>query len=122
MTLFENITSKSMPSIRKSSHRKSKSHHRKRQSSTRHVSKRKNSAQHGGSRKSSTHRRSRVTQKGDHGTAKFWCMGCRKFSVSPIDRYEKGKSGGTFAKGRCKNCDTKVSLIVKSEEPVCAYR
>lgn len=45
--------------------------------------------------------------------AKFWCMRCKNFSKSKIDRYEKGKNGGTFAKGRCSKCDTKLSLIVK---------
>lgn len=105
-----------MPSVRKGSHKRSKP--RKRHSSVQHHHKRSN-VHRGGTRKSSMPKRSR--QKGGGETAKFWCMGCRKFSPSPIDRYEKGKNG-MFAKGRCRNCDTKVSLIVKSEEPARVHR
>lgn len=49
-------------------------------------------------------------------TAKFWCMKCRTFSKNVVDRYEKSKTGGMFAKGKCKDCDTKVSLIVKASD------
>ena len=46
--------------------------------------------------------------------ANFYCMRCKKTSRGQVDRYEKGQNGGTFAKGRCNKCDTKMSLIVKN--------
>src|SRR6476619_6608508 len=67
-------------------------------------------------KKSKSHSRSRSSSSGP--VAKFYCMGCRKSVTSSIDKYDKGKSGGTFAKGRCKNCDGKLSVTVRAEDVV----
>lgn len=97
-----------MPSISRKLSQKRRSHVSKRKSS---VHKRKLSAPR---RKSVAVKRTRSMSGG--GTAKFWCMKCKNFSKNDIDRYERGRTGGMFAKGRCKDCDTKVSVIVKADD------
>lgn len=69
----------------------------------------------------SAHKRSssnvkRRSSSGSVDTAKFWCMRCKNFSKSEVEKYETGAKGGTFAKGHCGKCDTKVCLIVKKQE------
>lgn len=98
-----------MPSLSRKSYSKKKSALSRKKSSVKHR------------HASQTKRKSAVVKKSRSNVAKaitanFWCMGCKAFSKSPIDRYDKGKNGSMFAKGRCSRCDGKVSVIVKADD------
>lgn len=59
--------------------------------------------------------RKRAISRSRSEKADFYCMRCKDHSTSPVDHYDTDTWGNrqvTMAKGHCKKCKGKMSLIV----------
>ena len=68
---------------------------------------------------------SRKRSHSNKDTVEFYCMRCKDYSPGSVDHYVTEKWGNrkaTMAKGFCRDCDGKMSLIVPAATPAATGR